>query len=222
MVFSACAKKHVLWQSFVWTSAIWSSCSGSVKIDFFYNNFRKFLSPFLFCIYSCVVSCCHIFLVSFQHFYFFLKNWIWQFLFWSDSYCPSASIHFRVIGLLEPIPATVGQGWGTPWMVLQSVTLTFSPIGTISIHKLIWDAYCWTVGGSRTDPCMHMENMKSPQKQVPAEIQTRTFSLWGDSANHYTTMQLFIDLIYSYFACIDFNSIFSCHLQKSNPKLSLV
>lgn len=91
-------------------------------------------------------------------------------------------IPFRVIGMLEPLPATVGQRRGTPWAGRQFVT-GHTIIPTHTHTCTLWEED--RVPGESS--CMQRENMQTPHGWIPARIWSRAFLLWG--TNYCATVQ---------------------------------
>ena len=105
----------------------------------------------------------------------------------------------RVAVELEPFPAVIGREAGYTWTGRQSITgphrdtqpctLTITARDSLDIPV---NLTFWTVGGSRSirrEPTHTQgEHADSTQKE-PAGTWTWNPLLWGDDANHHTTVQ---------------------------------
>ena len=101
------------------------------------------------------------------------------------------SIHFlsvgRVAGGLEPIPS--GERRGSPWTGRQSITLT--PKDSLE-SPVNLSACFWMVGGTRRtrrEPTHTRGEHAASTQTEPAGIRTWNPLLWGDGADHHTTVQ---------------------------------
>jgi len=97
---------------------------------------------------------------------------------------------------------TSGERQGTPWTGRQTIaglthrdkqpfTLTFTPLDNLELSiNLVPNLYVfglWEEAGE--NPRWHGETMQTPHRRAPTPgIEPATLLLWGESANHHTTV----------------------------------